>query len=114
MNRTSDGKKIFFSAAAKNYVYDVAAKRVSPFEDRAGLQYSPVVSPDGRWVAYTTWSDDEGGGSVFKAPVDGGPPVRLTQVIGHYEQPSWSPDGSKLLVIQGSGAEQRGGANVNE
>ena len=46
-------------------------------------------SPDGKWIV--TGGDDSAGPGLFKIPVDGGPPARLTQ--GAATNPVWSPDG---------------------
>ncbi|HTC89870.1 MAG TPA: hypothetical protein VK686_16295 [Bryobacteraceae bacterium] len=49
-------------------------------------------SPDGNWIV-TGGNDGEGAG-LFKIPVAGGKPVRLTTKVGR--NPVWSPDG--LLI----------------
>ena len=53
-------------------------------------------SPDGKWIV-AGGSDAQGPG-LFKVPVDGGAPVRLT--TGPAINPVWSPDGS-LIVYAG-------------
>jgi Tol biopolymer transport system component len=53
-------------------------------------------SPDGEWIV-TGGSDAQGPG-LFKIPVEGGLPVRLT--TGPAINPVWSPDGS-LIVYAG-------------
>jgi hypothetical protein len=68
----------------------------------------PVVSPDGRSVAYVTWEDGEGG-HLWKAPLGGGRAERLTTEPGEYLAPTWSGDGQSVLVVQGGGATARGG-----
>ena len=102
-----DGKRIAFSAAGRNWLYDVTSKQARPFGDGPGHEFAPAVSPDGRWVAWVDWRDSVGG-HVWKAPIDGGTPIRLTTRAAHYVNPSWSPDGRKLVVLQGSGGEFRG------
>ncbi|MHB1330075.1 MAG: hypothetical protein ACYC2K_17895, partial [Gemmatimonadales bacterium] len=102
-----DGKRIAFSAAGRNYLFDVASKQARPFGTGAGHQFSPAISPDGRWIAWVDWRDSTGG-HVYKAPIDGGAPVRLTSRAAHYVNPAWSADGRKLVVLQGSGGEFRG------
>jgi Tol biopolymer transport system component len=56
-------------------------------------------SPDGQWIV-TAGSDPQGSG-LFKIPVIGGPPVRLTS--GAALDPVWSPAGDLIVY---------GGANV--
>jgi Tol biopolymer transport system component/imidazolonepropionase-like amidohydrolase len=72
-----------------------------------GREYHPAVSPDGRWVAYVTWADAEGG-HVWKIRPAGGKPVRLSARAARYANPAWSPKGDRLLVAMGTGSEFRG------
>ena len=68
----------------------------------------PVVSPDGRWVAWS-WSRLGPAADVFAAPVDGsGPPVRLTETAeGDTMVASWAPDGESVLVTQDTDGNER-------
>jgi Tol biopolymer transport system component len=70
-------------------------------------EFAPAWSPDGRWIAYTTWDDLEGG-HLWKVRASGGDPVQLTSDAAEYVHPSWSPDGSELVLLRGSGATERG------
>ena len=71
-------------------------------------EYAPAFSPDGKWIAYVSWSD-AGGGHVWKAPASpGSSPVKLTRSAGHYANPAWSPKGDRIAVLRGSGLEFRG------
>ncbi len=74
--------------------------------DRAAYELSPAYSPDGSWVAYTTWDDTEG--HLWKVPSGGGEPVRLTGTPSEYIHPVWSPDGREIVVARGTGAPARG------
>jgi serine/threonine protein kinase/Tol biopolymer transport system component len=62
---------------------------VAPTLDAQG---SAAWSPDGNWIA--TGGNDGSGEGLFKMPVSGGAPVRLTSKIGR--NPVWSPDGSLI------------------
>jgi Tol biopolymer transport system component/imidazolonepropionase-like amidohydrolase len=113
-SQTSDGGAIVFDAFGRIWMQklangkaDGAPVRITP--DDASLpkrEYAPSVSADGQWIAYVTWSDVDGG-HVWKTRV-GAKPQKLTSIAGHYANPEWSPDGSKLVLIQGSGLEFRG------
>jgi serine/threonine protein kinase len=54
-------------------------------------------SPDGKWIV--TGGNDGKGFGLFKIPLAGGEPVRLTTTVGR--NPVWSPDGS-LIVFTGA------------
>jgi Tol biopolymer transport system component len=53
-------------------------------------------SPDGNWIV--TGGNDGKGPGLFRIPVEGGEPVRLTADVGR--NPVWSPDGS-LIAFAG-------------
>ena len=111
-----DGKFISFEAFGRIWLQDVsngkptgAPRRLTT--DNPALpkrEYAPDISPDGRWVAYVSWSDAHGG-QVWKARAGAGSkPTQLTVHAGHYANPVWSPTGDRIAVMQGSGLEFRG------
>src|SRR4029450_3556734 len=53
-------------------------------------------SPDGKWIVVR--GVEEGRPGLFKVPVDGGKPIRLTTGVASH--PVWSPDGN-LIVYAG-------------
>ena len=69
-------------------------------------EFSPSWSPDGNWIAYTTWDGGEGG-HVWKIAADGGTPQQLTTSPSEYAHPVWTLDGSGIVVTRGSGAAAR-------
>jgi hypothetical protein len=49
-----------------------------------------------------TWST-ENGGQIWKRRADGtGQPEQLTRVSGYYQNPEWSPDGSRVVALRTS------------
>lgn len=112
-HQSPDGGTLYFNAAGRNYRYDIASGGASPIADGPNMEYSPAVSPDGRWLAYSTWSDSDGG-HIYKVPLDGGSPVQLTETAGHYEHLAWAPDGSKLTFLRYTGGAFRGEATLEE
>jgi Tol biopolymer transport system component len=61
------------------------------------VQGTPCWSPDGKWLV--TGGNDGQQDGLFKIPVDGSTPVRLT--TGAHRNPVWSPDGT-LIVYEGT------------
>jgi imidazolonepropionase-like amidohydrolase len=61
-----------------------------------------VWSPDGQFIAYVTWNDDDGG-RIYRVRADGsGQPERLTATAAFYDKLSYSRDGSRLIGVRGS------------
>src|SRR5690606_25570137 len=53
-----------------------------------------------QWIAYASWTDN-GGGHLYKVRARGGDPVRLTRATAFYQQPAFSPDGTRVVAIRG-------------
>ncbi|MDE2753251.1 MAG: amidohydrolase family protein, partial [Gemmatimonadota bacterium] len=73
------------------------APMADPHPSDQPLETGPAWSHDGRWVAYTSW-DDVDGGNVWKVPAQGGTPVRLTTTAGRYAHLAWHPGDGALVV----------------
>ncbi|MCW5581647.1 MAG: PD40 domain-containing protein, partial [Luteimonas sp.] len=107
-----DGKRLAFSALGGLYVMplDGAAppRRLDVGDAPA---FHPAWSPDGRHLAYVTWTAREGG-HVWTVPADGGTPRRLGARAAFYTYPAFAPDGTCVWVVS-SGHEARNQAVVN-
>jgi Tol biopolymer transport system component/imidazolonepropionase-like amidohydrolase len=115
MNQSPDGKRVVFSAVGKLWIADLASssgekgsvlsagapRRLTQSASGAEREFEPVFSPDGKWIAYVTWSNTEGG-QLWKISSEGGQPLRLSPVSAFYARPAWSPDSSKIAYIYGS------------
>jgi Tol biopolymer transport system component len=69
-----------------------------------GLEDDPAISPDGKFLAYT--SDERGNLDVFVRPLGGGEAIRITDDPADDAQPAWSPDGKRVAFVS---ARARGG-----
>src|SRR5690349_5727021 len=76
-----------------------AGGEARPLTTGPGAKTSPMLSPDGNWIAYT--GAYEGNTDVYVMPASGGVPKRLT----HHPLPDsvvgWSPDSKAILFKSG-------------
>jgi Tol biopolymer transport system component len=96
-----DGRRLAFTALNRLYVMDYpdgSPRRLTNLEIG---QHQPTWSPDGRWIAFGTWSFGEAG-HIFRTRADGrGRPERLTREPALYQQPVYSPAGDRIVAIRG-------------
>jgi len=71
--------------------------RVVRLTDRAGLEESPAISPDGRSMAFT--AGISGTRQIFVQLVAGGAPLQITSDAVDHDAPRWSPDSSSILYF---------------
>jgi tricorn protease len=64
-----------------------------------GHEASPILSPDGEWIAFSGQYD--GNVDVFVMPAEGGEPRRLTWHPGPDIATGWTPDSKKVLFYSG-------------
>ena len=105
-----DGRTLVFQAVGRIWSMSLPNGQPRRVTEGERLEYAPAFSPDGRWIAFTTWSDSLGG-AVWKVPFRGGDraaPTRLTTRADQYANPAWSPDGRRIAFVEGSDAANRG------
>lgn len=103
-----EGDRLAFTAHNRLYVMnllDGEPRRLTRFDGNIN-EHQPTWAPDGRHVAFVTWTEDEGG-HVYRARTTGSVQTQqLTQQPAYYRDAAWSPDGDRIVVVR-SGAEAR-------
>jgi imidazolonepropionase-like amidohydrolase/Tol biopolymer transport system component len=90
-------KQAVFQALGYIWARDLDSGKQQRLTRQTGhYEFYPVVSPDGRSVLYTTWSDAELG-SVRITDLKGGKTTVLTKQPGHYIEPAFSSDGRQVV-----------------
>ena len=84
-----DGKQVYFSYDGDIYSVSVGGGQATAVITMPGVQDSPLVSPDGRWLAFS--SDIQGNSDVYVVPVGGGQAVQLTFHEAPDTPVGWSP-----------------------
>ncbi len=97
---SADGKQLVYVGQGANGRQQLMLRPIDAVDARpvegSGDGNSPVISPDGKWIAYTN------GPGLFRVPVTGGRPQALKQVTGTFNGMSWSSTAG--LVVSGNTA----------
>lgn len=105
-----DGKRLAFVALDRLYVMDYpngAPKRLT--SSNFG-EFEPTWSPDGQYIAFTTWADTIGYLSRIRS--DGsGTPQRLTPQGGFWSGPVYSLNGARIVASRGPSRGFRTGSS---
>jgi len=99
---TPDGKELVFtrgftSLGGNTDIYAVSVDqpdKVRPILATPADERFPEISPDGRWLAYT--SNDSGRPQVYVQPYPG-PGPRVTVTTGGADDPAWSKNSNELF-----------------
>ncbi len=96
-SHTPDKKQVVFQALGYIWLKDLRSgeqRRITRQTDH--YEFYPVISPDGRSILHTTWSDQEFG-SVRITSLKGNRTTVLTANPGHYIEPAFSTDGKQVV-----------------
>jgi Tol biopolymer transport system component len=108
-----DGKRLVFSAMNRLYVMDLPSgtpRLLTSASGRSEGEFMPTWSPDGRSIVYTTWTTT--GGQIKRVRADGGQagnpetPETLTRNEGYYLDPTYTPDGTRVVFLSGAASDQ--------
>ncbi|MDQ8003928.1 MAG: amidohydrolase family protein [Pedobacter sp.] len=102
-----DGKMVVFNAAGYLYKKEMPSGTPERLTNGLDFEFEPKFSPDGKFVIYTTWSD-EFKGAIKRTDLKTGKTISLTDEKGYYYSPSFSTKGDKIVFRKGSGNETLG------
>jgi TolB protein len=87
------------------YLMDLRSGEISAMTDTPEYDASPTWSPDGRWIAYERYADDNL--DIFLQSIDGNQDaIQLTTHFSADFAPVWSPQGRQIAFVS-----TRGGKN---
>jgi len=93
---TPDGRYIVYQSFRPDnvpHIWRMDADGSNPKQlTTGGEDHSPTVSPDGQWVVFVSWRS--GNAMFWKVPIDGGEPVRFSELVAR--DPIFSPDGKSV------------------
>jgi imidazolonepropionase-like amidohydrolase/Tol biopolymer transport system component len=102
-----DGRLVLYSALGHLYTRNLPDGSPQRLTNDDRFEFFPAFSADGQWIVYATWSDAEFGRIRLVRP-DGGGGRDLVSRPGQYVEPSFSPDGRKVVFRQVGGDRIRG------
>jgi DNA-binding SARP family transcriptional activator/Tol biopolymer transport system component len=100
---SGDGHKLVYAKGAEfSNIYRVVPvnsttpARMEPLTSGTAFRWGPVISPDGKWIAFTEQTKD--GTELFRMPFAGGPAVAITAGarVQTGSDIAWSPNGQYI------------------
>ncbi len=107
LTTSPDGKLVIFNAAGYLYKKELPNGEPTRLTNGIDFEFEPEFSPDGKYVVYTTWSD-EFKGAIKKTELKNGKTIALTEEKGYYYSPSYSRKGDKIVFRKGPGNDVLG------
>jgi hypothetical protein len=101
-----DGKSVAFSALGRVYTMELvqnASPRVLSPPGVAAFQ--PSWSPDGKSIAYVSWTAADAG-RVWTIDAHGGTPSAVEGAAAYYTSPAFTPDGRSIVALRSSNVER--------
>ncbi len=93
------GDRVAFTALDRLWVSGADGSDPTRLTDADMSEHFATWSPDGEWIAYSTWDGNEG--HLYKVRSDGGgTPARLTRDAATYFAPAWGP-GDRIVAVRG-------------
>lgn len=97
-----DGSRLAFAAMGRVYVMDYPGGTPRRLTTSTATELEPAWSPDGQWITYATWANEDGG-HLYRVRADGrgGAPQRLTTRRALYRSPAYARNGRRIVAVRG-------------
>ena len=105
------GAQVVFTAFDRLWIRDLPDGEARRLTEGDAGEFHPQWSPDGQWIAYTTW-DDADGGHIMKVAATGGEPIQLSATAALYYNVAWSPDGERIVASRGAARQLKEAAGA--
>ena len=103
-----DGKSVAFASNRNGYwdlyLLDLSGGQVSRLTDTTEYEAAPSWSPDGLWLAYETYHD-ENLEILIRPMTEAGESIRLTNNPAADHSPAWSPGGRTIAFVSDRSGE---------
>jgi Tol biopolymer transport system component len=93
-----DGKRLAFSALDHLWIMDLPAGTPRRLTTSTDGEHVPAWSPDGKYIAYVSWTED--GGDIWRIAADGGRPEKLTTQSAYYDDIMYSANGTRIVAAR--------------
>jgi hypothetical protein len=95
-----DAKTVVYSMAGSLWRQAIDSMRADQLTAGPGYDYQPDVSPDGRWLIYTTYHNDAL--ELYALEIASGKASQLTSGGAVNVEPRFSPDGKRIAFVSTS------------
>jgi Tol biopolymer transport system component len=109
-----DGSQLAFTALNKLYVQDLPNGTPRQLTNAKHAEAMPTWSPDGKWIAYVSWSQEEGG-HIYKVEPNARRirPQQLTREAALFTNPRWSYSGNRIAFQYGNKYDYMNSSSAN-
>ena len=105
-NWTPDGKALVYNSGGRIYRFDLETKESAWIDTgyACSCNNDHVISADGRFIAVSHGTKEDGQSRIYRLPLEGGVPQLITPMAPSYLH-GWSPDGKTFCYCARRGEE---------